>query len=499
EVSFETNGGSAVSQQSVPYQEKVSEPEAPERKGYTFAGWYTDETYETVWDFEEDVVTEDTKLYAKWKISNYEVSFETNGGSAVSQQSVPYQEKVNEPEAPERTGYTFAGWYTDETYETVWDFEEDVVTEDTTLYAKWLSNNTTLQSIDTSVAILNPQFSKDHTEYTIRVASEVEEIKLKAEASSPKATVRINNTTFEENRTIQLETGINHININVEAEDGSTSEYKVQVIRLTNQYKTIPEVSDGKLTISNQAIDMLDTNGTLILDVLDDLDRVEEIELQAEQVKQLKELNASLAIHKKNVNLNIPISNFNEWKNLSISIKNLSNNLDTDIPNTDLAVSDVLDFTIRQQDTVISEFNKEITISFPIKEQKNMDDLHIFYFNEDTNEWEMIGGTLSDGHISTTTNHFSIYTVALNDLLVEDGETHKENSGQDIDETPDGVTREDNEEIAGTNQEDYDQKNDTIHINLPNTSTNIFNWIVLSMIFLIGGIFILFRFCRKVN
>ncbi|WP_208590014.1 InlB B-repeat-containing protein, partial [Gracilibacillus suaedae] len=141
EVTFNSNGSTIIDTQMVVYNDLVSEPEAPERTGYTFAGWYTDESYETAWNFEEDVVTEDTKLYAKWEINNYEVSFETNGGSAVSQQSVPYQEKVSEPEAPERTGYTFAGWYTDETYETVWDFEEDVVTEDTTLYAKWKISN----------------------------------------------------------------------------------------------------------------------------------------------------------------------------------------------------------------------------------------------------------------------------------------------------------------------------------------------------------------------
>ena len=40
------------------------------------------------------------------------------------------------PTAPTKSGYTFAGWYTDETLESEYDFET-AVTEDFTLYAKW--------------------------------------------------------------------------------------------------------------------------------------------------------------------------------------------------------------------------------------------------------------------------------------------------------------------------------------------------------------------------
>ncbi len=64
------------------------------------------------------------------------VSFESNGGSAVSSQSVKEGTSVAKPSDPTRTGYSFAGWYKDEACTQEYDFETPV-TDDITLYAKW--------------------------------------------------------------------------------------------------------------------------------------------------------------------------------------------------------------------------------------------------------------------------------------------------------------------------------------------------------------------------
>ncbi|NLK47327.1 MAG: hypothetical protein GX296_00790 [Bacteroidales bacterium] len=65
------------------------------------------------------------------------VSFDTNGGSAVSPIYVVKGEKI--AAAPETTlpGYIFQGWYKDAGYDTAWNFATDVVDSNTTLYAKW--------------------------------------------------------------------------------------------------------------------------------------------------------------------------------------------------------------------------------------------------------------------------------------------------------------------------------------------------------------------------
>ena len=65
-LTFESNGGGKVSTRSIPYNDKSTEPEAPTKAGYTFAGWYKDAALTKAWDFTKDSLTEHTTLYAKW-------------------------------------------------------------------------------------------------------------------------------------------------------------------------------------------------------------------------------------------------------------------------------------------------------------------------------------------------------------------------------------------------------------------------------------------------
>ena len=64
-VSFETNGGSKVSSKTVTRNTAVTEPTAPTKDGYTFAGWYSDKELKTAYDFSAKV-TKSFTLYAKW-------------------------------------------------------------------------------------------------------------------------------------------------------------------------------------------------------------------------------------------------------------------------------------------------------------------------------------------------------------------------------------------------------------------------------------------------
>jgi len=38
----------------------------PSKNGYNFEGWYKEESYINLWDFDNDIITSDIKLYAKW-------------------------------------------------------------------------------------------------------------------------------------------------------------------------------------------------------------------------------------------------------------------------------------------------------------------------------------------------------------------------------------------------------------------------------------------------
>ncbi|MCL2705454.1 MAG: InlB B-repeat-containing protein [Spirochaetaceae bacterium] len=66
-ITFETNGGSSISTQTIFKGQTVSKPADPSRKGYRFGGWYLDNGIFAVgWDF-GTVPDRDMTLYAKWR------------------------------------------------------------------------------------------------------------------------------------------------------------------------------------------------------------------------------------------------------------------------------------------------------------------------------------------------------------------------------------------------------------------------------------------------
>ena len=119
---------------------KLTAPAAPTKEGYRFGGWYYDNNGgKAKWNFDTDTVTRAMTLTAKW-VQTYTVTFETSGGSAVAPVTVDAGSTVTKPADPTKSGYTFGGWYKDSTLQTPWDFANDTVTEDMTLYAKWTAN-----------------------------------------------------------------------------------------------------------------------------------------------------------------------------------------------------------------------------------------------------------------------------------------------------------------------------------------------------------------------
>ena len=135
-VTFDSYGGTPVPPaQEVEYGLTATKPADPTLKGYTFAFWYLgeDEQNATAYDFDTPV-TENITLTAKWNINKYTVAFNTDGGTPVPPaQEVEYGLTATEPAAPEKTGYTFDGWYLgDEKY----DFSA-AVEQNITLTAKW--------------------------------------------------------------------------------------------------------------------------------------------------------------------------------------------------------------------------------------------------------------------------------------------------------------------------------------------------------------------------
>ncbi len=93
EIVFNSNGGSACNNKSgVEYGSNLSSMPTPTKKGYTFAGWYTKSDLSgnnygngSTWDQDiEGVSAPSITLYAKWTPTVYSITFNTDGGSGVS-------------------------------------------------------------------------------------------------------------------------------------------------------------------------------------------------------------------------------------------------------------------------------------------------------------------------------------------------------------------------------------------------------------------------------
>lgn len=65
-VEFDSNGGTDLPDQVVRYGEKLGILEEPTREGYVLDGWYRDIHLTQKWDFENDIVQGNMRLYAKW-------------------------------------------------------------------------------------------------------------------------------------------------------------------------------------------------------------------------------------------------------------------------------------------------------------------------------------------------------------------------------------------------------------------------------------------------
>ena len=117
----------------------------PARAGYAApTKWYSNAAGTQEFVFNSGItgttVTSNVELYVKWvPLPNYVVTFESNGGTAVASQSISPlgSTLVTRPADPTRSGYTFAGWFSNVGLTLPWNFGADLVASNLTLYAKW--------------------------------------------------------------------------------------------------------------------------------------------------------------------------------------------------------------------------------------------------------------------------------------------------------------------------------------------------------------------------
>ena len=101
-ITFDTNGGSEITPITQDYGTAITAPASPTREGYTFIGW--DKAIPATMPAENMTIT------AKWKVNQYTITFDSNGGSEIAPITQDYGTAITAPADPTREGYTFIGW-----------------------------------------------------------------------------------------------------------------------------------------------------------------------------------------------------------------------------------------------------------------------------------------------------------------------------------------------------------------------------------------------------
>ena len=127
-IAFDTNGGSEITPITQDYGTKITAPDNPTRKGYTFKGWDK--------EIPETMPAENITVKAQWEINQYKITFDTNGGSEIAPITQDYGTEITAPDNPTRKGYTFKGWDK--------EIPETMPAENITVKAQWEINQYTI-------------------------------------------------------------------------------------------------------------------------------------------------------------------------------------------------------------------------------------------------------------------------------------------------------------------------------------------------------------------
>lgn len=113
-VTFDADGGIAVSGVTVGSGSRLGTLPASTRRGYTFGGWYTGKNGTGTRLTSETVITADAVYYARWDANRYQVSFDAQGGALdTGTMTVAYDAAYGTLPVPTRFGFRFDGWYTE--------------------------------------------------------------------------------------------------------------------------------------------------------------------------------------------------------------------------------------------------------------------------------------------------------------------------------------------------------------------------------------------------
>ena len=134
-VSFMDGETTAADPQTVEYGKTATAPTAPTKEGHTFSCWKKVGS-SSPFDFETEVITEDTVLETVWDINTYTVTFKNLDDTDYVTKDVLYNGKVESPKAPEHSEkkYEFLHWTADAESKEEFKFDTTPIEDNLTLY-----------------------------------------------------------------------------------------------------------------------------------------------------------------------------------------------------------------------------------------------------------------------------------------------------------------------------------------------------------------------------
>lgn len=146
-VHYVTNNGTSIPDERIEKGSKATKydnlvKEKDSYNTYSFAGWFIDSEYKTLYDFNL-AVNDDLYLYAKWNQTprTYTVNFyDGQTGNLIDTKAVTGGQKVTEPTVPTKQGYSFSGWFIGSEMKTSFDLNTNI-TSSLDIYAKYTSNS----------------------------------------------------------------------------------------------------------------------------------------------------------------------------------------------------------------------------------------------------------------------------------------------------------------------------------------------------------------------
>ena len=145
-VTFDVDGGSAISAVTVTNGKTVTKPADPTKDGCYFIGWYADKAFTTPFAFDSNIITSDTTIYARFVTQSvtdneYTATLFVDGEKLESRTTIGGV--LYGLPTPQSADKTFAGWWVSDAQEAdklTYKYTEQQLTQNVNLYAVWAND-----------------------------------------------------------------------------------------------------------------------------------------------------------------------------------------------------------------------------------------------------------------------------------------------------------------------------------------------------------------------